>query len=322
MAKKLRNEKKAPEERPQKPKKCAGCPESGRDSTVSKENIRRIKESRTYQRADMDLPFIARDELRPLRLQMEFMKTDMLLEEAGVRATIVVLGGSRILEPGRAAVEVEEAKEMLRRDPENDFYKFRLEVAQRIKAKSRYYETAREFGRIVGKWGKGSMDNRLVIMTGGGPGLMEAANRGAYDVGARSVGLNITLPFEQIPNPYITPDLCFQFRYFALRKMHFLLRARAVVAFPGGFGTMDELFEVLTLIQTGKVPPLPIVLVGAEFWKKVIDMEFLADEGTISPEDIELFWYAETAEEIWQTIQVWYERNEEPLMPEKRTDWA
>ncbi|MGH7123413.1 MAG: TIGR00730 family Rossman fold protein, partial [Stellaceae bacterium] len=191
----------------------------------------------------------------------------------------------------------------------------RLEVARRVVANSRYYEIAREFGRLVGTAGSGGTGRSIVVMTGGGPGIMEAANRGAHDAGADSIGLNITLPHEQYPNPYASPDLCFRFHYFSNRKLHFLLRARALVAFPGGFGTLDELFEVLTLVQTRKMMPVPIVLVGEAYWRRVLDVDFLVDEGTIDPEDRELFWFAETAEQIWRGILRWYDAAGRPLFP-------
>jgi uncharacterized protein (TIGR00730 family) len=193
----------------------------------------------------------------------------------------------------------------------NGDLKQRLGVAERMLAKSHYYEVAREFGRLVGQ---ASLDGTpVMVMTGGGPGMMEAANRGACDVGAKSVGLNINLPHEQFPNPYITPGLCFRFHYFALRKLHFLLRAKALVAFPGGYGTIDELFEVLTLSQTRKIKPIPVVLVGESYWRRVIDVDFLVDEGVIDPEDRELFWFAETAEEAWSGILDWYKACGTPL---------
>ena len=182
-----------------------------------------------------------------------------------------------------------------------------------ILAKSHYYEVAREFGRLVSSHLSEESGSRVVILTGGGPGVMEAANRGAFDVGAKSVGLNIKLPHEQYPNPYITPDLCFRFHYFALRKLHFLLRAKALVAFPGGFGTFDELFETLTLIQTRKIKPVPVVLVGEDYWRQAFNVDFLVDEGVIDQEDRELFWFAETAEDIWRGILHWHEANNEPI---------
>jgi len=189
----------------------------------------------------------------------------------------------------------------------------RLASAERILAKSRYYEVAREFGRLVGDAGRDGRPSRLVVMTGGGPGLMEAANRGAFDVGAKSVGLKIELPHEQYPNPYVTPDLCFCFHYFALRKLHLLLRAKALVAFPDGYGTLDELFKVLTLIQTRKIKPIPVVLVGEHFWRRSVDLDYLVEEGVIDLEDRELFWFAETAQETWDGILRWYEAAGEPL---------
>jgi uncharacterized protein (TIGR00730 family) len=276
--------------------------------------LRAILASPSYVPAEQDVAFLARDEARGVRLQLEYLKTETLLEEHAIRDTVVVYGGTRIVEPAAARRSVEALRQALETDPRNTILIRKLAVAERILAKSRYYEVAREFGRLVGS----SQDNdglrsKLVIMTGGGPGVMEAANRGAFEVGAKSVGLNITLPHEQYPNPYITPELCFQFHYFALRKMHFLLRAKALVAFPGGFGTLDELFEVLTLVQTRKIKPLPIVLVGEEYWRRAIDVGFLADEGVIDDEDRELFWFAETADEVWCSILDWYDACGTPL---------
>ncbi len=180
-------------------------------------------------------------------------------------------------------------------------------MAERILAKSHYYDVARDLGRIVSQANESRGDGNMVIVTGGGPGIMEGANRGAFDLGAKSVGLNISLPHEQYPNPYVTPDLCFNFHYFALRKLHLLRRARALVAFPGGYGTFDELFEVLTLIQTRKIKPMPVVLVGESYWRRAVDIGFLADEGVIDQEDRELFWFAETAQEVWDGVLGWYE---------------
>ena len=184
----------------------------------------------------------------------------------------------------------------------------KLRVAERVLAKSKYYDVAREFGRIVSESSKTAAPSDFIITTGGGPGIMEAANRGAFDAGRATIGLNIILPMEQDPNAYITPELCFQFRYFALRKLHFLKRAKALVAFPGGYGTFDELFDALTLVQTEKIDPMPIVLVGEEFWRGAFRADFLAEEGVISPEDPELVSYAETADQIWGTIREWYAR--------------
>ncbi len=270
------------------------------------QRLRNIMHSASYRQADEDIDFIQRDDLRSLRLQLDYLKPELMLEEQGVEGTVVVFGSTRIVEPAVANRRVKAFEEALAASPDNPVLKQRLKIARNIQEKSRYYEVAREFGRIVGLSGKGANDCRLMVMTGGGPGMMEAANRGAFDVGAKTIGLNITLPHEQYPNPYITPELCFKFHYFACRKMHFLLRAKALVVFPGGYGTLDELFETLTLIQTRCMKAVPVVLVGKQYWRKAFDVEFLMDEGVIDPEDKELFWYAESAEEIWEDIQNWY----------------
>jgi uncharacterized protein (TIGR00730 family) len=236
------------------------------------------------------------------------IKPELLLQEHGIRDTIVVYGSTRIPEPVVAARNVEALRRALKANPGDRDVARKLEVAERILAKSHYYDVARAFGRLVGaNSAQDGTRSQAVIMTGGGPGIMEAANRGAFDAGAKSVGLNISLPHEQYPNPYITPELCLRFHYFALRKLHLLLRAKALVAFPGGYGTFDELFEVLTLVQTRKIRPLPIVLVGEDYWRHAFDMEFLVDEGVIDPEDRELFWFAETATEIWNGIRHWHD---------------
>ena len=283
-------------------------PKSSDEDPEAPSRIRAILASESYLLAEQDLAFLARDEARGVRLQIEYLKPETLLEEHAIRDTVVVYGSTRIPEPAAARRSVEALRQSLETDPSNTILIRKLAVSERILAKSRYYEIAREFGRLVGS----SCDNdgsrsKVVIVTGGGPGIMEAANRGAFEVGAKSVGLNINLPHEQYPNPYITPDLCFRFHYFALRKMHFLHRAKALVAFPGGFGTLDELFEVLTLVQTRKINPVPIVLVGEEYWRRAVDIGFLADEGVIDAEDRELFWFAETADEIWNSILHWYD---------------
>ncbi len=275
----------------------------------------RIVAHPSYRPADRDPDLLELDELRPVRLVLEYLKPELALRDLGVQATIVVFGSTRIREPGLAREGVERARAALLARPGDRELERRLRVAEQILARSPAYEVARELGRIVGRFGKGPPDGRLAIMTGGGPGLMEAANRGADETGARSAGLNIALPREQSPNPYIAPELCFRFRYFAMRKMHFMLRARAFVAFPGGFGTFDELFETLCLIQTGKREPLPVVLVGEEFWRRAFDAGFLAAEGMIDPGDLELFRYAESAEEIWRAICGWYEERGLSVLP-------
>jgi len=276
--------------------------------------LQAILDSPSYVPAIEDVDFLDGDDARGVRLQLDYLKPDRFLREHGVQHTIVVFGSTRIIEPLAAQRKVDQLREALAARPDDSELQQRLFVAERILAKSHYYDIAREFSRLVANAGKGPGDSRLLVMTGGGPGMMEAANRGANDAGGKTVGLNITLPHEQYPNPYVTPGLCFQFHYFSLRKMHFVLRARALVAFPGGYGTFDELFETLTLIQTRKIKPIPVVLVGESYWRKAFDVDFLVEEGVIDAEDRELFWYAETADDIWQGLLLWYERNGEPLI--------
>jgi uncharacterized protein (TIGR00730 family) len=288
-------------------------PKPGRDDPGAPPRIRKILDSPSYRQADQDIEYLNRYETRGVRLQIDYQKPESLLEHHGIRHTIVVFGSTRIHEPASASRQVESLRQLLGQAPQEESLKRRLAVAERLLAKSRYYEVARELGRLVGQAASGPDDFRLVVMTGGGPGMMEAANRGAWDAGSKNIGLNISLPHEQFPNPYITPDLCFSFRYFALRKLHFLLRTRALVVFPGGYGTFDELFETLTLIQTRKIRPIPVVLVGQEFWQAAFDVDFLAGEGVIDQEDRDLFWYAETAEEIWAGIRRWHKANGTPL---------
>jgi uncharacterized protein (TIGR00730 family) len=266
-----------------------------------------------YRQADQDMEFLNLDANRDVRLQLDYAKTEMVLQQQGIEHTIVVFGSTRLNEPVTAQLNVEQLQRAAQREPGNAELQRKLQVEQRLLAKSHYYKVARELGRLIGSAGNGPDDCRVTLMTGGGPGAMEAANRGAFDVGARSIGLNITLPHEQYPNPYITPELCFRFHYFAMRKLHFLLRARALVAFPGGFGTFDELFETLTLIQTRKMAAVPIVLVGEEYWRRAVDFDYLVAEGVIEPEDRALFWYAETAQDIWQGILNWHQANNTPL---------
>ena len=276
-------------------------------------SIDRILESGSYVKASEDLDLLQRDELRSVRLGLELLKPELIQHEQGVVSTIVVFGSARTLETDEAKRQLDRARDALDVSPDDAGLKRALRLAENRVEHARYYDQAREFARIVSS--ACQLDDRCeyVVVTGGGPGIMEAANRGARDVGAKSVGLNIVLPFEQAPNPYITPELCFQFRYFAIRKMHFLMRAKALVAFPGGFGTFDELFETLTLIQTGKVPQVPVILLGRRFWDRVVDFEGLVEEGVISPEDLDLFSFADTAEEAWRRISEFHaEGDHEP----------
>lgn len=243
----------------------------------AKANLDAILASPTYIRAQEDLGFLARRELRGVRLMLELEKADFQLDREGIRTTVVVFGGARLQEGDK------------------------------------WYAEAREFGRIVSAAGQSDGSREFVVSTGGGPGAMEAANRGAWDVGAKTVGFNIHLPHEQWPNAYITPSLCFQFHYFGIRKMHLLMRARALVAFPGGFGTLDELFETLTLVQTGKMKRVPIVLVSRAYWEKLINWEFLVEQGAIAREDLDLITFAEGGAEAWAAIVDYYWKH--PMIP-------
>ncbi len=259
-----------------------------RHSHQDRDTIRHIPDtpqtrSPSYRLAYDDEEFLCRDELRPVRLQLELLKPEMLMTEYGVESTIVLFGGARIPEPSKKDTA-------------------RTETLAEL---SRYYDEAREFARLMTLRSKKNSHREGVIVTGGGPGVMEAGNRGAADAGGVSIGLNIVLPHEQAPNAYVTPELCFNFHYFAIRKMHFLMRAKAIAIFPGGFGTMDEMFETLTLIQTGRMERIPFLLFGAEFWNKIINWEALADAGTIAHEDLDLFCIVETAQQAVDCIDNW-----------------
>lgn len=253
-------------------------------------------ESPAYRLAFQDPDFLLREDLRPVRFQLELLKPELLLNQAGIESTFVFYGSARIPSPDMADALIAAAT-----NPEQE------RIAERLRAKSHYYDVARELARLASRGEVDSSGKRhFVVCSGGGPSIMEAANRGAAEEGKESIGLNIVLPHEQLPNRYVTPDLSFQFHYFALRKMHFLLRARAVAVFPGGYGTCDEFFETLTLIQTGKMKPIPILLFGREFWNRVINFNALCEEGTISPQDLELFHWCETAEDAWKHIAAFY----------------
>jgi hypothetical protein len=297
-------------------------PKSAEDDPDAPSRVRLIMASASYREADQDVAFLDQPESRGVRLQIDYLKAESAFQHHQIEHTIVVFGSTRICEPSAAQRRVNALSKELSACPSNQTLEKRLAVAQRILAKSHYYEIAREFGRLVGSAGRTEGNPGVMVMTGSGPGIMEAANRGAFDAGAQSIGLNIKLPHDQYPNPYITPDLCFSFHYFALRKLHFLQRARALVVFPGGYGTLDELFEVLALIQTRKISPVPVILVGAAYWKRAFDVAFLVDEGVIDPEDRELFWYAETAKEIWDGLLHWYEANGTPMFRSGRTTSA
>lgn len=259
------------------------------------EDVERARQSRmkntSYRLAYADSDFLLRDDLRAVRLQLEWLKPDLIQEEHNINSTVVIFGGARFPES-----EINPISEETREKNETN-------IEQNIRKNSRYYQEARKLAKKITELSLQQGGQDFVVVTGGGPGIMEAANRGASDAEGKSIGLNIVLPFEQKPNPYITPDLCFQFHYFAIRKMHFLKRAKGLVAFPGGFGTLDELFETLTLIQTRKIKPVPVVLVGKEYWKNLINFEFLVEQGAIEAEDVSLIQWADTAIEAFDHLR-------------------
>lgn len=259
--------------------------------------------SSTYRLAYTDEEFMLRDELLSVRLQLELLKPDILQDEYGVHSTVVIFGSSRIPDFETATERLKHARVCALSKPDNPALARKLKMAERVVHNSRFYDESRKLAKLITADALSRSQSELVVVTGGGPGIMEAANRGAMEAGGKSIGLNIVLPFEQEPNPYVTPELCFQFHYFAIRKMHFLKRAQALVACPGGFGTLDELFETLTLIQTHKMEALPVVLLGREFWDRSIDFEFLVDEGMIAAEDLDLFQIVDSADEAWEIIR-------------------
>ena len=261
-----------------------------------------ILSSPSYRLAELDMDFLGRDGQRPVRMQLELQKAETLLRENNITSTVVVFGGTQVIPERKAQAKLARARERFKRNPHDALAKRSVVRAESTVAKSRFYEEAREFSRIVSSTCQCDGKCDFVIMTGGGPGIMEAANRGAFEIGAKSIGLNIELPHEQEPNPYITPELCFQFSYFALRKFHFILRAAALVVFPGGFGTLDELFNTLTLRQTERMQEIPIILYGEEYWRKVINFQALADEGVIADDHMDLIQFAEGPQQAWDII--------------------
>jgi len=270
------------------------------------DRLRAIIESPAYRLAYEDGDLLAQDDLRPLRLQLELLKPERILHEQGIHSTVVVFGSARISDAETAAARRDTLERQTRAAPSDAKLARELAQARRRVDQARHYEQARRFASLISARFQQQNRRDFVVVTGGGPGIMEAANRGAFEAGARSIGLNITLPHEQAPNPYMCPELAFRFHYFALRKMHFLLHAKGLVAFPGGYGTLDELFEVLTLIQTGKMQRIPVVLVGRAFWRRVVDFDLLLDEGYVSPSDLDLFTCVDEAEEIVSALERFY----------------
>jgi hypothetical protein len=292
------NAKPAPTRPPQgQPLKSRNFPSAVEDAQSVGAPSRYDGPESSYRLAFTDTEFLLREELRPVRMQLELLKPELVQTELGIESTIVIFGSARIAPPEVAQAELDRARQgqdsaALRR-------------AEMKMAMSGYYDEARRFAALVTERSR-KLDTPIYVVTGGGPGIMEAGNRGAHEVGGKSIGLNIVLPHEQMPNPYITPELCFQFHYFALRKMHFLMRSIALVCFPGGFGTLDELFETMTLVQTGKSRKRPILLFGREFWEKLINFQHLVDTGMISPGDVGLFHFVETAEDAWAWLSEHY----------------
>ncbi|MBM3927415.1 MAG: LOG family protein [Sphingomonadales bacterium] len=280
-------------------------PRAKQDAETAKQGVSTPQtEHPSYRLAFQDMDFLLREDLRPVRFQLELLKPELILEEAKIASTFVFYGSARIPEP-------EKARALLDAAPADGPAR---KIAEKLVEKSKYYDVARELAQKVSNFPVDEAGMRhFVVCSGGGPSIMEAANRGACDVGADSVALNIVLPHEQAPNPYVTPALSMQFHYFALRKMHFLLHARALAAFPGGFGTFDELFELLTLIQTGKIKPMPVLLFGREFWERVVNFPALVEEGVISEKDLSLFTYCETAEEGWEVVRNHYAEHDPTL---------
>jgi uncharacterized protein (TIGR00730 family) len=280
-----------------RPIRARNFPSAGEEVKASQPHSLYDGPGSAFRMAFADTEFLLRDELRPVRLQLELLKAELVQQEQGIDSTVVVFGSARFKAPDVAQAMLDEA---LAGGEETA-----IRRARQMVKNAHWYEEARRFAELV-TCESTALGEPVIIATGGGPGIMEAGNRGAFEAGGRSMGMSIFLPFEEAPNPYISPELCFQFHYFAIRKMHFLMRAVALVSFPGGLGTLDELFEVLTLTQTGKIRRRPIVLVGRDFWQRLIDFDVLIEHGVISPQDVELFHYAETAEEAWDLIKAAY----------------
>jgi uncharacterized protein (TIGR00730 family) len=269
--------------------------------------VRRLIESPTYIQADEDGAFLRRPEMCGVRLQLDYWKAAEKLQQFGISDTVVVYGSTRTASPARARRILAEARGRLKTHPADAESQRAVRAAEALVRHSVYYEIARELGRLVGMADGTPKLPRLTVVTGGGPGVMEAANRGAFESRSPTVGMNISLPRDQLPNEYLTPGLCFRFHYFAIRKLHLLEKAKAAVFFPGGYGTCDELFEVLTLMQTRKIAPIPVILVGEAYWRSIVDFELMADEGMIAADDLRLFRFCESAEAIWSAIREWYE---------------
>ena len=291
-------------------KACPILPDTvlGDDVALVAENMERILASPSYLLAQEDKALLTMEEMRGVRMLLELGKPELALQADKIHSTVIVFGGTQIVDRPAAERRLSEARRAAAAKPDDRKAAREVVRSERLLAQAHYYDSARQFAKLVSIDNQCESQRDYVVVTGGGPGIMEAANRGAFDVGCKSIGLNIKLPAEQQPNPFITPELCFQFKYFALRKFHFILRAAAVVLFPGGFGTLDEMFETLTLRQTHRMQPVPIILFGHDYWSKVIDFQYLADSGVIADHHLDLFTYAETPEEAWQQILDFHSR--------------
>ena len=275
-------------------------PSAHEDAKAARLNMDSLQSlSPSYKLAYQDEDFLLRDELRPVRLQLELIKPELVQQEHNIETTVVIYGSARIPDPERAREDLKRIEKEARETGDTPDIRTKMAKARVAVKRSRYCEEARKLSHLISV---NTEEDKLVVVTGGGPGIMEAANRGAYESGCQSIGMNIVLPFEQRPNPYVTPELSFQFHYFAIRKMHLLMRAKSLVAFPGGFGTMDELFETLTLIQTQKIKPIPVLLFGKDFWEKIINFNALVEEGVVAEKDLNIFQFVETAEDAWEII--------------------
>ena len=273
------------------------------NSDIREKNLNLILDSNSYKLAQEDMNLLRSNEMRGVRMLLEITKPELVLEEQNIISTIIVFGGAKIVEYTSVQNEIDEVKKLLEKTPESFELKIKFKKLKNLISMSHYYESAKEFSRLASVNNQDEKCNSHVIVTGGGPGIMEAANRGAFEANCKSIGLNIKLPNEQFPNSFITPGLCFKFNYFALRKIHFVMRSVAAVFFPGGFGTLDELFELLTLCQTGMKSKIPIILFGEKYWKNLINFEFLADFGLISEDDLKIFKYVNTASEAWEIVK-------------------
>ena len=270
---------------------------------MKRKNLNLILDSNSYKLAQEDINFLKRDEMRGVRMLLEITKPELVLEEQNIISTIIVFGGAKISEESLIQNEIDKVKNSLKKFPKSIELKSKFKKLKNLRSMSYYYKSAKEFSRLASINNQDEKCNSHVIVTGGGPGIMEAANRGAFEANCKSIGFNIELPNEQLPNSFITPGLCFKFNYFALRKIHFVMRSVAAVFFPGGFGTLDELFELLTLRQTGMKSQIPIILFGRKYWENLINFKFLDNYGLISEDDLNIFKYADTASEAWEIIE-------------------